>query len=64
MRNGEKRYIPGTNPDWGYELPDEYDNCTVAKDGAPCYSPWAFDEPKDKEDLEENEDNDEELKSA
>ena len=33
MINGEKRFIPGTDPDWGRELPDEDDNSLVDKAG-------------------------------
>lgn len=48
MKNGEKRYIPGTNPDWGRELPDGYDNSLVDAGGHPCDYGWNFDERDDE----------------
>lgn len=63
MRNGEKRFIPGTNPEWGRELPDGYDNSLVDAGGNSWDNGWNFDEPSDDEETE-GEDNSEQLKSA
>lgn len=51
----EKNYIPGTNPAWGRELPDEDDNSLVDKYGKNYDNGYNFDEPKDEEDLEPEE---------
>ena len=44
MINGEKRFIPGTDPDWGRELPDEDDNSLVDKAGKNWDNGYNFDE--------------------
>lgn len=44
MRNSEKRFIPGTNPEWGRELPDEDDNSLVDKNGRNWDNGYNFDE--------------------
>jgi hypothetical protein len=64
MRNGEKRYIPGTNPEWGRELPDGYDNSLVDAGGNSWDNGWNFDEPSDPEENDEAESNGEEKKTA
>ena len=40
----EKRFIPGTNPKWGRELPDEDDNSLVDKNGNNWDNVYNFDE--------------------
>ncbi len=50
MPGGEKRFIPGTNPEWGRELPDGYDNSLVDKAGNNYDNGWNFDEKSDDED--------------
>ena len=50
----EKRYIPGTNPNWNRELPDEDYNSLVDKNGKNYDNGYNFDEPKDPEDLEDD----------
>lgn len=45
--NGEKRFIPGTNPEWGRELPDGYDNSLVDKAGNNWDNGFNFDEKDD-----------------
>ena len=47
MKNSEKRFIPGTNPKWGRELPDGYDNSLVDKNGDNWDNGWNFDEKDD-----------------
>ena len=47
----EKRYIPGTNPKWGRELPDEDINSLVDKNGNNYNNDYNFDEKDD--DVEE-----------
>jgi hypothetical protein len=64
MRNGEKRFIPGTNPDWGCELPDGYYNSLVDAGGKSRDDGWNFDEPYDSEDNDEAEKDGEEKKIA
>lgn len=54
MRNSEKRYIPGTNPSWGVELPDEYSNSLVSKDGRNRDDGYNFDE-RDSETIPDDE---------
>ncbi len=44
----KKNYIPGTDPKWGYEMPDGYTNSMIAKDGRAIDTGWNFDE-KDNE---------------
>ncbi|MDO4527109.1 MAG: hypothetical protein Q4B87_03410 [Candidatus Saccharibacteria bacterium] len=51
----EKDYIPGTNPAWDRELPDENYNSLVDKHGRNYDNGYNFDEPKDKEDEEDQE---------
>ena len=46
-KNGEKRYIPGSNPDWNRELPDGYDNSLVDKAGNRWDNGYNFDEKSD-----------------
>lgn len=48
MKNHEKRYIDGTKPAWGYELPDDYANSMVSKDGRPIDTGWNYDEKDSK----------------
>ena len=50
MNNGKKRFIHGTNPKWGRELPDGYDNSLVDKAGNNYDNGWNFDE-KDDDDI-------------
>lgn len=50
MGSGEKRFIPGTNPEWGRELPDGYDNSLVDKNGNNWDNGWNFDEKSDDDD--------------
>lgn len=45
----EKRHIPGTNPNWNRELPDEDDNSLVDKHGNNYDNGYNFDEPRDDE---------------
>ena len=47
--NREKRFVPGTNPEWGKELPDGYDNSLVDKAGNSWDNGWNFDEKSDDE---------------
>ena len=49
MRNSEKRYIPGTNPTWGRELPDRDSNSLVDKNGDNWDNGYNFDESDDDE---------------
>ncbi len=42
-----KNYIPGTNPAWGYEVPDGYTNSMVDKTGRVVDTGWNFDEKDD-----------------
>lgn len=42
-----KNYIPGTNPSWGRELPDDYTNSLVDKGGNNYDDGWNFDEKDD-----------------
>ena len=51
--NQEKNYIPGTNPEWGRELPDDYDNSLVDKGGNNYDNGWNFDEKDDDKEAEE-----------
>ena len=44
MKNNEKRFIPGTDPEWGRELPDGYDNSLVDKAGNAWDNGFNFDE--------------------
>lgn len=46
----EKRFIPGTNPKWGRELPDEDINSLVDKNGNNWDNGYNFDEKDDEED--------------
>ncbi|MDO5480460.1 MAG: hypothetical protein Q4F58_02200 [Candidatus Saccharibacteria bacterium] len=46
----EKRYIPGTNPNWNRELPDEDTNSLVDKHGNNYDNGYNFDEKDDDED--------------
>ena len=51
--NREKRFVPGTNPEWGKELPDGYDNSLVDKAGNSWDNGWNFDEKSDDEEFGE-----------
>lgn len=51
--NSEKRYVPGTNPEWGVELPDGYSNSLVDKYGRNHNDGYNFDE---SDTLTENQD--------
>lgn len=53
--NNEKRFIPGTNPNWGLELPDDDYNSLTTKYGEKYDNGYNFDEKYDKEDKEEKE---------
>ena len=46
-KNGEKRFIPGTNPDWDRELPEGYDNSLVDNAGHNWDNGYNFDEKSD-----------------
>ena len=48
-RNNEKRYIPGTNPNWDRELPDEDANSLVDKAGNNWDNGYNFDEKDDSD---------------
>ncbi len=56
--DNEKRYIPGTNPDWDLELPDGYVNSFTNKYGKPYDNGHNFDERDDDDDDEEGKDKD------
>ena len=43
-----KKYLPGTNPAWGRELPDGYDNSLVDKNGNNWDNGYNFDERDDE----------------
>lgn len=43
----DNRYIPGTNPKWNRELPDEDDNSLVDKHGNNYDNGYNFDERDD-----------------
>lgn len=45
----EKQYIPHTNPDWGLELPEGYDNSLVDANGRNHDDGYNFDEKDDDE---------------
>lgn len=47
--SGEKKYIPGTDPKWGRELPDDYSNSLVDKAGHNWDNGYNFDERDDDE---------------
>lgn len=47
----EKNFIPGTNPEWGRELPDGDLNSLVDKNGNVYDDGFNFDEKDDAEDL-------------
>ena len=48
--NGEKRYIPRTNPEWDLELPEDCSNSLVARSGKNHDDGYNFDE---RDDLDE-----------
>lgn len=50
--SNEKNIIPGTRPEWGYELPKGYDNSMVSKDGRAIDTGWNFDEKGIEDDPE------------
>lgn len=57
--NGEKRFIPGTNPKWGQELPDKRVNSLVNKFGDNRNDQYNFDDWDDDDDnVDEGELND------
>lgn len=49
-KHGEKRYIPGTNPEWNRELPEGYDNSLVDSAGHNWDNGYNFDEKSDDSD--------------
>ena len=49
MKNNENRHIPGTNPEWGFEVPEGYTNSIVDKKGRVVDTGWNFDERDDEE---------------
>jgi hypothetical protein len=46
----EKQHIPHTNPDWGLELPEGYNNSLVDANGRNHDDGYNFDEKDDDED--------------
>lgn len=51
--DGEKRYIPGTNSKWNFEVPDGMTNSMVDEQGRNVDTGWNFDEwDDDKGELE------------
>lgn len=48
MKSTDKNFIPGTNPDWGRELPDGYNNSLVDKNGHNWDNGYNFDEKDDE----------------
>ena len=48
-QNPEKRYIPGTNPEWGQELPEGMTNSLVNKYGKNREDGYNFDEWDEEE---------------
>lgn len=48
-QNPEKRFIPGTNPEWGQELPEGMTNSLVNKYGNNREDGYNFDEWDDNE---------------
>lgn len=48
VNNEEKRYIPGTDPAWGRELPEGCDNSLTDKDGNTWDNGYNFDERSDE----------------
>ena len=52
MNNNEKRFVPGTNPKWGRELPDEDYNSLVDKNGNNWDNGYNFDERDHEEPTE------------
>lgn len=55
MKSANKNYIPGTNPDWGKELPDGYNNSLVDKAGYSWDNGFNFDEKDDEEEFNREE---------
>ena len=53
----EKRFIPGTNPEWGRELPEGMENSLVDKNGNNYDNGYNFDEKDDDEEEETTFDN-------
>ena len=49
----DNRYIPGTNPKWNRELPDEDDNSLVDKHGNNYDNGYNFDERDEDDDIPE-----------
>lgn len=45
----EKQNIPGTDPSWGYNVPECYSNSMVSEDGRSVDTGWNFDEKDDDE---------------
>ncbi len=52
-KDNKKRYIPGSDLDWGLELPDGYSNSLVTKDGRSWDNGYNFDERDDDSDEQE-----------
>ena len=50
MPGGEKRFIPGTKPEWNLQLREGFDNAMVDSHGRPYDNGWNFDEKSDDED--------------
>lgn len=50
-----KNYIPGTNPAWGYEIPDGYSNSMTDESGRSVDTGWNYDEKDDELSDEERE---------
>lgn len=44
IMDGEKKFVPGSNPDWNLELPDGDSNSLVTKDGKNWDNGYNFDE--------------------
>jgi len=53
MQSGEKRFITGTNPKHGFEVPDGMTNSLVDKTGRNVDTGWNFDEYDDENDENE-----------
>ena len=49
VKDNEKRFIPGSNPKWGLELPDDDSNSLVSKSGQNWDNGYNFDEKDDEE---------------
>lgn len=49
----EKRYIPGTRPEWGRELRDDENNALIDKNGNTWDNGYNFDEKDDEDSVPE-----------